>query len=155
MWQTLKRRYSAPCLAMLLVAAVPMGGCAPTIAGYQEQAYRNATTLKAETHAMMAKADSEDFAGQKDAVARTTVAIDAATNYAAGVPQNRISAEQWRLYKSGIYDRFVETWKAQGKVSSGYRIEQQRNSDQAFDFIICLEANKRSSMACTAAGGGQ
>lgn len=148
------RRWS-PFLPLAAAAAVLLSGCAPTIAGFQEQAYRNGTTVKAESDALFATAATVTYADSTARIDRVAVDLDAGLNYAAGLSRNTISATQWTLLRDGIFRPFLATWKAEGKVSPAAAQEFAGRLDQAFDLIICLEANKRAATACAALNGGK
>jgi hypothetical protein len=141
--------WSAPALAMLSLLLL---ACTPLIASYNADAYKNATNLKAETGALIEKS-GEPFAQNKPAVETLTTRINAAYEYAAGLPSNRISAQQWQILRNpsgGLYGEFVARWREQGTTSRAYRAAKKQQLDRAFDFIICLEANKQESRPCSA-----
>lgn len=133
--------------AALCAAGLLLASCA-TIAPYQEHAYQNATTLKAESDALLGISATITYPAAAARVERVDTAIDAAFNYAAGLGRNRISAAQWRLLRDDIFRRFTATWRAEGKVGRAAAAENQGRLDRAFDTIICLEANKRAATKC-------
>jgi hypothetical protein len=129
------------------------GACAPLIAEYSLEAYKNATTLKAETAALIDKAGSPYTDHEKEVNALTTK-INAAYEFSAGLPSNQISAQQWQILRDpngGLYGGFVSVWKKYGSVSATYRQEKKIQISRAFDYIICLEANKKEATACPVA----
>jgi len=130
--------------------AVFIAACAPLIAGYSLEAYRNATTLKAETLALMAEAD-EPFSQHADEVRALRTRLQAAQEFAAGMPLNQLSARQWRILNDpdgGLVGEYWVVWEQQGTISSVTRNAQAQQIAHAFDEIICLEANKEKNTRC-------
>jgi hypothetical protein len=137
---------------MVAVAAV-LSGCAPLIGAYSDEAYKTATSLKAETLALMDKS-GESFATHKPEVDALTTKISAAYEYSAGLPSNQLSAQQWQILRNpdgNLYGAFVRRWQSSGRLSPAYRSEKKIDIAEAFDYIICLEANKKESRPCSAA----
>ena len=135
-----------------------LAACAPLIADYDLEAYKNATTLKAETAGLIDKSD-EPYAAHKGDVDTITTRINAAYEFAAGLPANALSARQWDLLRGeSLYGGFLVTWAMQGTTSPAYRTEKKRQLNEAYDQIICLEVNKKDATTCAAAaamGGSQ
>ena len=132
-------------LLLVLVAA-----CAPLIAGYSLEAYRNATSLKAETLALMAEA-GEPYAQHANEVKALKVRLAAAHEFVAGMANNSISAEQWQEMNdpdAGLAGAYWVLWERQTTVSESARREQISQVGEAFDEIICLEANKEKDTDC-------
>jgi len=132
---------------------VLLSACAIPMAEYNLDAYKNATTTKAQTEALIAKS-GERYSQHVTDVDAVTLAINSAYEFAAGLPANHLSAEQWNILRDpdgGLYGDFVATWKRQGTTSPAYRREKARQLNHAFDEIICLEANKKSEKSCLAA----
>jgi hypothetical protein len=137
----------------LLLAATLLTSCAPLIAEYSLEAYKNATTLKAEVAGLIDKS-GERFATRKAEVEALTTRINAAYEFAAGLPNNQIAAAQWQLIRDpagGLYGDFVAIWMRAGTLSPAFRAEKKRQIGQAFDYLICLEANKQAPTSCQAA----
>lgn len=130
-----------------------LSACAIPMAEYNLDAYKNATTTKAQTEALVAKSGERYALHVKD-VDEVTLAINSAYEFAAGLPSNQLSAEQWNILRDpegGLYGEFIATWKRNGTTSPAYRREKARQMNLAFDEIICLEANKKSEKSCLAA----
>jgi hypothetical protein len=141
-------------LAAVLVTLAIVAGCAPLIADYNAEAYKNATTLKAETLALMDKS-TESFTSHRNDVDRLTTKINAAYEYSAGLPSNQISAQQWQILRNpdgNLYGGFVRQWRSKNTLKPGYIAEKKIDVGEMFDFIICLEANKKEPKPCSAAG---
>jgi hypothetical protein len=134
--------------AVLLIAL--LAGCAPLIADYSLEAYKSATTLKAETAALIDKSE-EAYAAHKTDVDILTTKINAAYEFSAGIPANEISARQWDVLRGdALYGGFVKLWAAQGTTGAAYRAEKKRQLSEAYNQIICLEVNKQSATSCGA-----
>jgi hypothetical protein len=134
----------------VLVTAIWLIGCAPLISEYSLDAYKNATTLKAEVGAMVDKS-GDAYASREDEVEALTTKIDAAYEFAAGLPDNALSTGQWQRMRDpegGLYGGFVRLWREKTKTSPFYRKEKKKQLGAAFDYIICLEVNKRRARAC-------
>jgi hypothetical protein len=137
----------------LLLAVTWLASCAPLIADYSLEAYKNATTLKAEVAGLIDKS-GERFSNRKHEVEALTTRINAAYEFAAGLPSNQIATAQWQLIRDpagGLYGDFVATWMRAGTLSPTFRAEKKRLIGLAFDFVICLEANKQAAASCQAA----
>lgn len=123
------------------------------IGEYSLDAYKNATSLKAETLAIIDKA-KEPYRTHQSEVEALTTKIDSAYEFSAGMPNNQLSAQQWNILRDpagNLYGGFVRLWKKQGTVSDFYRSEEKAQIGAAFDEIICLEANKQAPSKCGAA----
>ena len=133
-----------------LVVALALGACAPLISGYSLDAYKNATTLKAETLALVDES-GEPYADHSAQVKTLTTKLNAAYEFSAGAPKNEISAQQWRLLidpDRNLYGGFVKVWKTQSTTSEAYRTGKKKQLGQAFDYIACLEINKKEAKSC-------
>jgi hypothetical protein len=140
-------------LTLLLLLIV---GCAPLIAEYNLEAYKNATTLKAEVDDVM-KLGTEPYQKHAEKVRAIGVKIDAAYEFAAGVPNNQTSAAQWRLMRDrdgGLFGGFVTYWRQNARLSRFVVDADRKTVSRAFDLIICLEANKQKSTSCVGATPG-
>ncbi|MEH2513610.1 hypothetical protein V1291_004964 [Nitrobacteraceae bacterium AZCC 1564] len=138
--------------------------CGPLISDYSIDAYKNATTLKAETEALVNKS-GQPYASLKNEIDAHTTKINAAYEFSAGLPYNSLSTQQWQILRDpdgALYGWFVKYWKQQGTVSPVFRAEFRQQLNDAYDAIICLEANKKAAAAChpaavaaaESAGGG-
>ena len=135
-------------LAMCLL--VWTAACAPLIAPYSLEAYKNATSLKAETLALMAEA-GEPFDQHAEEVRALKVKLSAAHEFAAGMPKNQLSARQWAILNDpdgGLVGEYWVVWEEQKTISGPAMGAQIRQVGEAFDQIICLEANKEKDTQC-------
>lgn len=131
-------------LAWMLVA------CAPLIGPYSPVAYQNATSLKAETLALMDQA-TEPYAAHEASVEALRLEIDKAYEYVQGVPSNGVSARQWdtlRKTDGALLGRFFSRWEEEGVLGAAFVAEFKAVVSDAFDEIICLEANKKEATRC-------
>lgn len=132
-------------LLMLVVAA-----CAPLIAPYSLEAYKNATSLKAETLALIAES-GDQFSAHETEVKALKVKLAAAQEFAAGMPMNKLSATQWKIMNDpdgGLAGEYWALWERQGTIGATVMAEQIQQIGASFDEIICLEANKEKNTAC-------
>jgi len=134
-----------PALIILFLSA-----CTPLIANYDAESYKTATTLKAETQALIDKS-ADTFETRRTEIERTTTKINAAYEYAAGLPSNQLTAQQWDILRDpngNLYGAFVRLWRKNGTVGAVFRSEMRQQIGAAFDTIICLEANKKEARPC-------
>ncbi len=134
----------------LLLLPVALAACDPLIGGYSAEAYKNATSLKARSLAMIDRA-GRSYASQQNGVEALMTDIDAAYEFANGLPKNRISAAQWQLMRDpdeGLMGGFVAGWKRNRTVGAFFRNERKQQIARAYDYIICLEVNKQKATPC-------
>lgn len=146
------RRRSAPGLMLLLFLC--LGACAPLIGPYSPTAYQNATGLKAETLALMGKA-TKPYADNEKKVEGLMLDIDKAYEYVHGIPTDDLSSLQWDILRQpdgALLGRFFARWKADGTLNKVYIDEFKGIISDAFDEIICLEANKKEAARCSKQG---
>ena len=145
----MNRRASGRFAAAIWLALL-LSACASLIGPFSPIAYQNATSLKAETLALMDKA-SEPYAQHSAEVDKLMVNVDKAYEYVAGVPLNETSAEQWLILKKpdgNLLGKFFSRWKRDGSLSKSYITEFRGVISDAYDEIICLEANKKAATSC-------
>ena len=139
-------------LSLLPLLLLATAACVP-LAGYDQRAYENATTLKARTLALYDKSlKEESYAGNADAVDRLLVDLSAAYEYANGVEYNNEAASNWDDLigdEDGMIKGWLSLWEDAGQISPIFAEENRRQIEEGFDTIICLEANKRQLTACT------
>ncbi len=138
-------------LTGLFVVAGLLQGCGSLIAGYSLEAYKNATTLKAETAALIDKS-GESYSSHKAEVEALNTRINAAYEFAAGIPHNELTAAQWQILRDpnrDLYGGYIRDWSRAKTVSPAFREAKKIQIGRAFDFIICLEANKQAAQQCS------
>jgi hypothetical protein len=134
-------RYWIPVIFILI--GIVCLGCA-TISPYSETAYQNATSLKVDSLALMAKA-TEPYAQHQAEVEALRLNIDKAYEYAKGLPNNSITTRQWEIIKDPnrhLMGGFLELWRTKSTLSATYIADKQRQIGAAFDQIIGLESGK-------------
>lgn len=134
---------------MLLIA-----GCTPLIGPYSPTAYQNATSLKASTLALMEKA-TEPYKNHQKEVESLMVELDKSYEFVNGIPSNSISAKQWYILKKpdgDLLGKFFSRWKERSTLTQTYIDQFKGLIADAFDEIICLEANKKEATKCTEKG---
>jgi hypothetical protein len=73
------------------------------------------------------------------------------------LPSNQLSAQQWQILRDpngNLYGSFINLWKQAGSLGAAYRNDKKTQLGRAFDFIICLEANKKEATPCQIANSG-
>ena len=156
-------------LGAFLLLFVPLAGCVQ-LAGYDQQAYENATSLKAATLAMMDKSGKTgSYSQQEAAIEQLRVQLRAAYEYANGVDNNNEAARNWRELIGDpallgaeaeplLISSWIQAWndrdrdRSEGAIAR-YSVllpELKIQIAEGFDTIICLEANKRELTACNA-----
>jgi hypothetical protein len=141
----------APWLGSLVLSSVV--GCTSLAPGYSLESYKNATSLKAEVQSLAAES-SDAFSAHAADVKALNVKMQAAFEYAAGLPNNAIVAQEWRIMLAPtghLYGGFVSRWQAAGKLSTTEAADERDLLGRAFDQIICAEADKQASVTCSAA----
>lgn len=137
-------------LTLLTATALAPVACAPVSAGYSPVAHTVATSLKADTLALidMAGDPYDSHAAQVDAL---TARIDQALALAASTPRNDLAARQWSVLRDperGLYGGTIKLWRAQGALGPTYRDQKKIQIGRAFDYITCLEVNKQQARSC-------
>ena len=136
--------------AISWVFILVLASCTPLIGPHSPTAYQNATSLKAATLAVMGKA-REPYEKYQKEVDSLLVDIDKAYEFVRGIPSNSISARQWEILKDpqgDLLGKFFLRWRQRGILNDIYIEEFRGLMADAFDEIICLEANKKKSSSC-------
>ena len=142
-------------LLILFFAILFATSCTPLIGAYSPTAYENATSLKPEVLALMDKA-MEPYPDHEADVENLIVELNKAYEYVKGFPRNSISAKQWEVLISedgDILGVFFGRWEGEGQLTDSYISEFTLIVSDAFDEIICLEANKEKSINCSSSQG--
>lgn len=120
-----------------------------TITVYDQYAYATAVGLKVDTLNLVGLA-TENYASHAKEVADLTIKLDKAYEYDRGRPLNQKSVQLWEYLlftksddpDSGVFPRFVQTWKTQGHLSAGAVALKKSTFSRDFDRIIGLESGK-------------
>jgi hypothetical protein len=79
------------------------------------------------------------------------VKLAAAHEFVAGMSDNSLSAEQWAIMNDpdgGLAGEYWVAWEEETTFSGPFVSEQILQVGEAFDEIICLEANKEKDTDC-------
>ena len=142
----LHNRLLAALSALFLLVA-----CTPLISPFSEVAYQNATDLKARSLALVDQS-ADPYAQHAAEAEQLLIDVSAAYEFVHGMKGNEISAAQWQLMRdphSNLMGGFVGFWQRKVTVNPAARDEYHGQIVEAFDYIICLEANKRIATPCT------
>ncbi|MFQ5703470.1 MAG: hypothetical protein ACE5HT_05540 [Gemmatimonadales bacterium] len=129
-----------------IVVALWLTACASgsAMALFDQHAYENATSLKAEALALMDRA-VDPFQMHGDEVHYFMTRVEAAYEYSKGIPKNGPSAAQWEILRArdgALLWGFFDLWKRRGTLIAGDIEAGKKNVADAFDSIIRLEAEK-------------
>ena len=138
------KRFLAPLVwgSLLLVVLI---ACTPLTSPYSEQAYRNATTLKAESLALIAKS-GDSYGSHRAEAEALMLSMRSAYEYSAGAPRNEVVTNLWAQMinpQSGLMGDFLKVWRENGPRNSEERFERTDLISDAFDVLICVEATKK------------
>lgn len=140
---------AALALTLLLPALAPVA-CAPVAPPPNPVAQVNAAGLKTQTLSLLDVA-GDPYANHAAEVAALTARIDAAASAAAADPLNTFSARQWSVLRDpsrALYGGTIALWQSQGTLSPAFRDQKKIQIGRAFDYILCLEANKGRTQSC-------
>lgn len=127
----------------LFVILLLISSCS-NIALYDQDAYKNATSLKVDARNLMAQASGSYTAHQKE-VAEFQAKLDKAYEYDLGRDKNDITVKQWDILRDPSRDLlggFLAEWKDEGSLKPAYVKNKQVQVGRAFDTIIGLESGK-------------
>ncbi|MEL6869414.1 MAG: hypothetical protein AAFO81_06400 [Pseudomonadota bacterium] len=134
-------------------------GCAIPLANYDQRAYENATSLKPLALAMIDRSMQRgSWLQYNRALEDLLVQLAAAYEYANGIEYNNEAAANWKDL-IGDEERMMLGWATlwsncgddtECRVSPALATEYKIQATEAFDIIICLEANKRQLSRCEA-----
>lgn len=130
-----------PLIFSVVILAVE--GCS-SISPFDQYAYRQTTSLKVETLALMENA--VDSAGHYEAdIDRLTMNIDKMYEYEKGRPKNEISAQMWEILKNPdkhLLGGFIKKWRSDHVLHQAYIDDKREQIGKAFDIISGLESSK-------------
>ena len=130
-------------LAYVIVIAATLAACA-TISPYNEKAYENATSVKAEAIKLLGKANEPYSTHQKDI---DTLELDAskANEFAKGLSQNTDIVKQYAIILNqdgGLLYGALKKWKTKDRLSDVEIAEFSAQLGKQFDQVIGLEQGK-------------
>jgi len=131
--------------SLLLPLFIVLTGCNSLIAPYNETAYQNATSVKAQAMLLITKA-TEPYADHEAEVDELMLKVEQAYEYAKGIPNNENSTNQWELLKApdgNLLGGFMNRWKNDGSLGRAF-VDNARDDlvGPALDEIIRLESEK-------------
>ncbi len=132
------------------IAVLVPAACGPTIAGYSLEAYKNATTLKADVIALVDDS-TEPYASHAADIRALTVRLNEAAEFSRGEANNQLSTTQWDILigpDGKLYAAFLKSWQSHGQLNQIESANWKAKLETGFNEIICLEANKQSATAC-------
>ena len=135
---------------LIPLAVLVLTSCTPLISQFDATAYRDATSLKVDSLAVMSEATTPYKLHGKE-VSKLKVELAKAYEYVKGIPHNEISSQMWeRLLdpKGFLLGGFLQRWKEKGSLSPAFVKDEERQVSDGFDKIICLEANKKETTKC-------
>lgn len=124
--------------ALFLVAA-----CA-TIAPFNQRAYEQATSAKAQALLVIGGA-TEPFTDHRAEVRDLRLVVERAYEYAKGRPKNELSTQQWEIIrdpKRKSLGGFLRRWEEKGVLSAEFVSDQKNEIAKHFDEVIGLEVGK-------------
>ena len=133
-----------------LVAVLGLASCSQLISGYSLEAYKNATTLKADVAGLVSQS-TDAYSNHTNDIKNLTLKLNEAYEFSKGEANNETSTAQWELLlkpDGALYYGFLSKWMEHGSLNTTQVGNWKTLLDRAFDYIICLEANKQSSSAC-------
>lgn len=139
--------------ALVLILLAPMTGlpaCAPVSPSFNPAVQGNTVSLKADTLALLDRAGDRygEHAAEVDAL---TARINTAATVASSIPRNTLAARQWDVLRDpdrALYGGTIKLWQAQDTLGLAFREQKKIQIGRAFDYILCLEANKQQARSC-------
>lgn len=125
-------------ILLLVVAACT------TIAPYNQRAYEQATSVKAEALLVM-DAATEPFNTHREEIRNLRLAIEKAYEYAKGRPKNELSTRQWEIIRDSNRNSlagFLKRWEDKGVLKDAFVFDQKDEIAKHFDHVIGLEVGK-------------
>jgi hypothetical protein len=132
-------------LAIYLLVAAGIAGCA----SQDQRVLARTRDLKTQTLALMDKA-VEPCSAHEDEIDARNAQLERLYDQERARPGNAPTTRMWttllqadpKLPGSGIYPRFLDQWKKNNVLSSGYIDDKKQTVGDAFDKIMSLESAK-------------
>jgi hypothetical protein len=127
-----------------LALAATLAACS-TISPFNQQAYQQATELKAESLVLMSKA-TEPYSNHLKEIQAVQVSLEKNYEYAKGRPLNQISTEQWMILKNPeghSLGGFLVLWGKRKTLNDLFVQEAKKSIAGQFDQVIELESGKQ------------
>lgn len=129
---------------LLLLVAIAVSGCAPSISQFNETAYQQAVQLKVQSLSLVDKA-TESYTEHVDKAETLQQDLKTAYEYAKGRPNNELSTRQWEIMidpERNLMGGLLKRWEKEDTLSRVFVREFRRVISDAFDTIIGLESGK-------------
>ncbi|UKJ07159.1 hypothetical protein [Solitalea lacus] len=136
------RNYSfllKPLLLLLLI----ISSCSPLIASYNEHVYRELTSLKVETNALIGKA-TNDYTNPETEIEQLDKDLQKLHEYIKGLPKNAETTKMMDIMINGDgrWEGIKKVWKSSGKLSKAATGEFQAEIAEGFNDMLQLESRK-------------
>ncbi len=140
-----------------LVAAVAVGSSACRSSkektyNFDPEAHQRAVELKSEALGLVA-ISGEPYGRHAESVQATNTKLEQAYELSAAAADNEAIAAEWAAMKDSgrdLYAGFVNRWRAASRIDEASRQAATGRLTARFDYILCLEAAKRTKAGrCT------
>lgn len=134
------------CIAVTLTFFLFALACS-TISPFNQKAYEQATSLKAEALTLMDKA-VKPFSDYRQEAELLRLNLEKAYEYVRGLPKNEITTKQFEILKDpgrNSLGGFLKLWEERTTLSAGFVEGAKELVRDGFDTIIELESGKRKA----------
>jgi hypothetical protein len=149
-------------LGLVLAALVALAACRTSkkeeIYNFDAAAHQRAVELKSEAMGLLA-VSGEPFARHRAEVEAVSGKVEQAYELSAAAAENELVVAEWAAMKDAtgdLYGGYVRRWQASGTVDQATRDTWINRVTARFDYILCLEAAKRTKSGhCAPPGAAQ
>jgi hypothetical protein len=147
-------------LGVMLLIAVALAACRTSkdeTFNFDAAAHQRATELKSKTLALVAMS-GDAYSQHRTDVEALNADIENAYELSAAAPDNEAVIAAWAAMKApegNLYGGFVRRWQASGRIDEATRDAALDRLTVQFDYILCLEAAKRTRGGICAPPGGE
>lgn len=145
-------------LGLVLAVVIALSACRSSgeeTYDFDPAAHQRATEIRSRALGLIA-VSSEPFSRHRADVDSVNAAMEEAHGLAAAAPRNELVTAEWAAMKDpggDLYGGFVRRWQASGTVDQEARGAAIDRATLRFDYILCLEAAKRTKAGrCTPPG---
>ena len=155
---TIIRAFAA--LALIALVALALGACRTSGEGtydFDPAAHQRATELKSRAVALVANS-GEAYSRHRADVEAVSAAMSEAFALSAATADNEVIAGAWSAMKDPFGDLFggyVRRWQASGAIAEAAREAATAQIVAHFDYILCLEAARRTRGGLCAPPGAE
>ena len=118
--------------------------CSPLIAGFDQTAYTQVTSLKVDALDVMSKAN-EHYTQHETEIKSLQLNIDKAIEYDKHRPKNENTVQMWELLNSPtghLLGGYFVRWKQKTMLDTAFISDQKKIIGRSFDRIAELESKK-------------